>query len=225
MFCAKFVSWNSSTSTCGCRAATRWRTCGFSCSSRKACRIRSPKSSAPDSPRKRSWSAYTCANSCSRSAWVRSASLRALGRQRRGVAAEVGGRHGLVLQPVDPRDERPEQGRRVAADLVPAEHELVEAVEQQREPVGRRDGGEERVEARLERLLLEQPRGERVERVHRELLVGRVDQHLQALAHLSGRRLRKGEREHLVGARTLLYEPRKPACERPGSCPCPLRRR
>ena len=56
------------------------------------------------------------------------------------VAAVVGCRDHLVLEPVDPRHEAREQRRRVAADLVMAKGQLADALEQQGQPVGRRDG-------------------------------------------------------------------------------------
>ena len=74
----------------------------------------------------------------------------------------LGGDH-LLLQPVDPRDEARQQRRRVAPDLVVAQRQLADPLEQQREPVGRRDGRQEGIDAGLERLVLQQARAERVE--------------------------------------------------------------
>ena len=62
----------------------------------------------------------------------------------------------LGLQQVHPTQQPSEQARRVAADLVAAQRQLVEVVEHDREPVGRADRGEERVEARLERVVAQQ---------------------------------------------------------------------
>ncbi len=104
-----------------------------------------------------------------------------------GVAAVVGRRDHLVLEPVDPRHEAREQWRRVAADLVMAQGQLTDALEQQGEPVRRRDRREEGVDAGLECLVLQQSRAERVEGRDVELLVGRLDQRLEPLAHLGGR--------------------------------------
>ena len=92
--------------------------------------------------------------------------------------------------------------------------ELVEPLEQQRQPVGGRDRGEERVHPGLERLVLEQARAERVEGGHVELLVGRLDQRLEALAHLGRGRRGEGEREDRVGGHALLHEPGEAARER-----------
>ena len=65
---------------------------------------------------------------------------------------------------------RAEQRRRAAAQVVAAQRQLVDAVEQQREPVGGRGGHHERVDPRLERLVAQQPRAEAVDGVDRQLL-------------------------------------------------------
>ena len=109
-----------------------------------------------------------------------------------------------------------QQRRRVAADLVVADREVVDPLEQQRQPVGRGDRREERVEARLERLVAEQPRAEGVEGGHVQALVGRLDLRLEPLAHLRGRRRGEGEREDRVRGRALLHEPGESAREREG---------
>jgi hypothetical protein len=103
------------------------------------------------------------------------------------VAEVVVGRDHLVLQPVDPRDEAREQRRRVASRLVVTQGEVVEALEQQGESVGRGHRREEGVDPRLERLVLEQPRAKRVEGRDVQLLVGIFEQRLHPLAHLGGR--------------------------------------
>ena len=56
--------------------------------------------------------------------------------------------------------DRAEQRARVAAQVVRGERQLVDPLEQQRQPVGRRHRRGERVDARLERLLAQQPRAE-----------------------------------------------------------------
>ena len=139
------------------------------------------------------------------------------------IAAQVGGGHHLVLQPVDARDEARQERRRIAADLVVAQRQLTDALEQQREPVGRRDGRQEGIDAGLERLVLKEPGAERVEGGDVELLVGRLDQRLEPLAHLGGGGRREGEREDLAGGHALLDEPCEAAGERaclagPGPC-------
>ena len=59
----------------------------------------------------------------------------ALGGDR--ALAELLRAHRLGLEDVDPAQQAGEQAGRVAADLVAAKRQLVEAVEQDREPVGR----------------------------------------------------------------------------------------
>ena len=63
----------------------------------------------------------------------------------------------LGLQGVDSPQQAGEQARRVAADLVPAQRQVVQTVEQHRQPVREPDGGEEGVESRLQRVLAQQP--------------------------------------------------------------------
>jgi hypothetical protein len=143
------------------------------------------------------------------------------GRKALGVAAEPGRGHGLVLQPVDARDEAAHERRRVAADLMVAKRKLVEVLEQQRHAIGRGDRLERGVQPDLERLVAKEPGAEPMEGGDGELLVGDVDQALEARAHL--RRRRGGEREgqDRVGHGTLLHQPEKPARERarlPGPC-------
>ena len=70
-------------------------------------------------------------------------------------------------------DDRAEQRARVAAQVVVAQRQLVDALQQHRQPVGRRDRRRERVDAGLQRLVAQQPRAEAVERRDGQLLVGR----------------------------------------------------
>jgi hypothetical protein len=72
------------------------------------------------------------------------------------VSEVVLGRDHLVAQAVDPRHEAGQKRGRIAVDVVVAEAQLVEAVEQQGQAVGGGDRREERVESRLERLLREE---------------------------------------------------------------------
>ena len=87
-------------------------------------------------------------------------------------------------------------------------------LEQEREAVGRSDRREEGVHARLERLVLEQAQAEGAERLDVELLVGRLEQRLEALAKVGRGWGREGQREDLLGGQTLLHEPGEAA--RPG---------
>jgi hypothetical protein len=93
-----------------------------------------------------------------------------LGRQPRGPLAEPRRPQAGVLEPVDPRDHRAQDGRRPPAQVVVAQRQLVDAVQQQREAVGRRRGHREGVDARLQRLVAQQPRAHAVDRQDRELL-------------------------------------------------------
>ena len=90
---------------------------------------------------------------------------RAIGRallgQLRRPGRVVARRDQLVLEPVDPLHDRAEQRARVAAQVVRGERQLVDPLEQHREPVRGGDGRGERVDAGLERLLAQQPRAER----------------------------------------------------------------
>ncbi len=63
------------------------------------------------------------------------------------------GRDALELQEVDPPQEPCQEPGRIAPDLMAAKRQIVDAVEQDRQAVGSRDGREERVEARLGRVL------------------------------------------------------------------------
>jgi hypothetical protein len=98
----------------------------------------------------------------------------------------------LVLEAVDPADDRAEHRARVAAQVVVAQRQIVDALEQHREPVGRGDRRGERVDAGLERLVVQQPCAEALEGRDRGLLGGRpAEPLLDPLAQRVG-----GRREH-----------------------------
>ena len=92
-----------------------------------------------------------------------------------------------------------EQGRRVALEVVDLERELVDALEQHRQPVGRRDGDDEGVEAGLERLVAQQARAEAVHGVDGELLEAALELVLDAGAQGVGGGLRGRQGEDLLG--------------------------
>jgi hypothetical protein len=123
------------------------------------------------------------------------------------VAAVVAAGDQLVLEAVDARHEARDQRRRVAADLVAAQGEVVHAVEHQRDPVGRRHRGEERIESGLDRLLVQDPLAEPVERGHAQLLERRRDARLETAAHGVGGLRGEGERQDRVRRRAVLGEP------------------
>ena len=136
--------------------------------------------------------------------------------QALGVAAVLLGGHELVLQAVDPGHEAGQQRGRIAADLVTADGEVPDSLEEERQAIGRRDRGQERVHPRLQRLVLEEAGAERVEGGHVQVLVGRLDHGLEPLAHLGRRGRGEGEGEDLVGGHPLLHEPGEAAHERAG---------
>ncbi len=90
--------------------------------------------------------------------------------------------HGLRLQQVDATQQPAEQAGGVAADLVAAQRQIVETVEQHGQAVGRADGGEERIEPGLGRVLAQERLGRLLVGVDPELLVGAIQQQLGPLA-------------------------------------------
>ena len=121
-------------------------------------------------------------------------------REGGGPARDLVGRDHRLLEAVDAGDDRRQQGRRVALEVVDLEGELVDALEQHREPVGRRDRDDERIEPGLERLVAQQPRAEAVHGVDGELLEAALELVLHAGAQRVGGRLRGGEREDLLAS-------------------------
>src|SRR6266540_7128454 len=73
--------------------------------------------------------------------------------------AEAAGADPLGLQRVDAPQKACEEAGGVAANLVPAQREVVEPVEQHREPVRCTNRGEERVQPGLERVLAKETLG------------------------------------------------------------------
>ena len=114
----------------------------------------------------------------------------------------------LVLEAVDAGDDRAEQRARVAADVVRGERQLVDALEQHREPVGGRDRRGERVEPRLERLVVQQARAEAVDGRDGQLLEAAVEPGLEPLAQRVGGGLGDGQDEDRLGREpALAHEP------------------
>ena len=111
----------------------------------------------------------------------------------------IGGDHRL-LEAVDAGDDRRQQGGRVALEVVDLERQLVDALEQHGQAVGRGDRHDERVEARLEGLVAQQARAEPVDRVDGELLEAALELVLDAGAQRVGGGLRGGEGEDLLGS-------------------------
>ena len=93
-----------------------------------------------------------------------------------------------------------------------AQRQLVEAVEQDRQPVRTAHRGEEGVEPGLERVLAQQPLGGPLVGADPELLMGVVDQLRGPPAVSGGGRPRAGEQQgkrRRTGVRPLREEPRE----------------
>ena len=188
---------------------------------RSASSRRSPSSRLPASEIIRSCRAYSSANSISRRARSRCAGRfasrsRCVAQSRRRL-----GRHALELQEVDPAQEAGQEPGRVPADLVAAKRQVVDAVEQDRQAVGCRDGGEERIEARLGRVLAQDPLGDLGVGADPRLLVGVGEDGLDPVA----KRRRSGARaagdKDPLGAHAVLRERCEAANQRlraPGPC-------
>ena len=94
---------------------------------------------------------------------------------RRGPVAQALRAHALQLQQVDPAQEPRQEPRGVAADLVPAQGQVLDSGEHDREPIGRGDRGEERIEPGLDRMVAKEPLGDLLVGTDPELLVGSVE--------------------------------------------------
>ena len=141
----------------------------------------------------------------------------ALGRALRLLVARCGpvaqplGADQLELQQVDAPQETGQEPGRIAADLVPAERQVVDAVEQDREPVGGRDRGEERIEPGLDRVLAQHLFGDLLVGADSQLLMGRRQLGVHAPAEQLRRGPRAGEDDDPVGGRSRVRERREPA--------------
>lgn len=110
------------------------------------------------------------------------AAIAAAPLRRPRVVAKLGWADPRLLERVDPFQEAREQPRGIAADLVPSQRELVDAVEQDREPVGRAHHLEEGVDPTFKRVIAEELLGKLLPCVDPQLLVGAVEQGLDAVA-------------------------------------------
>ncbi len=141
-----------------------------------------------------------------------------------GPAAQARGRHRLGLDHVDALQQAGEQAAGVAADLVAAQGQVVEAVEHEGEPVGGRDGLEERVEAGLDRVLAQQALGDRLVGADPELLVGA--RRAPPRSARAGRPPRRACERARGPARGRARRPGRPPSRRARrSCRCPARPR
>ena len=140
-----------------------------------------------------------------------------LGAERLRPRPVVLVRDELVLEAVDAGDDRAEQRARVAADVVGGEPQLVDPLEQHREPVGGRDGGGERVEPRLQRLVVQDARADAVDRGDGQLLEAAVEPGLEALAQAVGGGLGARQDEDRLGREAALaHEPAEALAEDAG---------
>jgi energy-coupling factor transporter ATP-binding protein EcfA2 len=125
------------------------------------------------------------------------------------------GCHHLVLEAVDALDQARQKPGRIAAHVVMAERQIVEAVDQQGEPVCGCYRMKEGIKPRLGRFLPQKAGAERVERGAPELLVGQLDQLFGAAPHLRCRLGREGERQYVLGRCALLGKPGDARCDYP----------
>ena len=148
-----------------------------------------------------------------------------LGAERPRPRRVVLVRDELVLEAVDAADDRAEQRARVAAQVMGGERQLVDALEQHRDPVGRRDGRGERVEPGLERLVVQQPRAEVVHGRDGQLVEAPVEAALEPLAQPARARLGDGEDEDRLRRQPALADqPARSARTARSSSRCPRRR-
>jgi hypothetical protein len=114
--------------------------------------------------------------------------LRELTLSRRGIPLRARGagqfssppleairRHAGGLEGIDPVDDSRQQPRRVSSDLVSAQGQLVDSIEQHRETLCRTQGLEERIQLGLRRVLAKQTGGRHGMCVDDQLLVGAFD--------------------------------------------------
>ena len=135
---------------------------------------------------------------------------RAVPGQGRGPRGVVVRRHQLVLEAVDPLDDRAERRARVAAQVVVAQRQLVDPLEQHRQAVGGAHGGGERVEPGLERLVAQEPGAEAVEGGHGQLLVGAVEPILELRAQAVGGSRGEAQDEQRLRRRAAAHEVHEP---------------
>ncbi len=117
--------------------------------------------------------------------------------------AELGqlglGRLGALLEGVDFAQQAGQQPGRVAADLAVAQRQLVEPVEQDRQPLGRAEHVEEGVEAGGARVLAQQPLAELLPGADPELAAALGEQRLDSPPQAQRRRSAGAEDEDRLG--------------------------
>ncbi len=129
---------------------------------------------------------------------------------------QLGVAGGAFLEGVHPLQQASEQPRRVAADLVAAQRQLLEAVEQHRQPLGPAEHVEEGIEAGRVGVLAQQPFAERAPVADPELLERPVQERLGALEQPARGGPSRGEDQDTLGAGPLGGEAGEPPCQHLG---------
>jgi len=124
------------------------------------------------------------------------------GPRRVGVRADQ-----QLLERIDPRDEGRQQRRGVAAEVVHPERQLVHVLEQQRQPVGARDGLHARIQAGCRCLVAQEPGAEGRHGHDGQLLVGMRDGRLEPRAQGVGGRRPGGQGQDLLGRDAVPGQP------------------
>ena len=131
----------------------------------------------------------------------------ALGNLGVSVRADV-----LVAQPAEERDERRQEAGRVAERAVSVQRQLEEVLPEEDDLLRAAEDGRAVAEARLERVLAEEPVAEGVERADLRVVVSVRHESIDPLDHLVRGAIREGQGQDLGWLRALLGDqPRDPA--------------
>ena len=120
----------------------------------------------------------------------------------------------MSLQPVDSADEPRQQRIGAASEVVPLDRQLVDPLEQHREPLGGPEHGLQRVDARSGRA--QDQRRELNRGGHEQLVVAALEPPFQPRSRRIRACLRGRQQQHLLGATPLLDEPQKAALQSAG---------
>ena len=121
-------------------------------------------------------------------------------REPGGPRAVVRGGDELLLEVIDAADDLTQRRARVPAQVVVAQRQRVDVLEQHREPVRGGHGRRERVDPGFQRLVAQQPRAQPAEGRDRQLVVGDGEPRLDPLAQ----RVRvQRERQQRIGGQVL----------------------
>ncbi len=122
----------------------------------------------------------------------------------------------LGLEPVDALDERRQQRGRVALEVVAAQRQLVDALEEQREPVRPAGRRREWIESGGRRLAAQQAGAQLGHGGHGQLLVRALDDSLHAGAQRGRGAGSGGQQRDPLGRDALLDQPPEPRDQRAG---------